>query len=290
MTNYSLGCRLPVDEWVWLNRSGIFATPELRKFVAPFPPPDLMHNVSGLETERDFASHGADIYLALTRAAQRPLTEFEAMLDFGCGCGRLARMFKGHPHEVHGCDVDPRHVVWAKQNLTHMKVAHTSVQPPLPYCNDAFDAIISISVFTHLNERSHLQFLVELHRICKPGGQLFLTVHGAHALERAVHEHPIREMLCVMEEPFQEAREAFTNGEHAFILQKGHLTNTPRRVSLRNLFFGRKMIVREPFEYGITFIPETYLRDRWADRFEFVAYLPGAIHSFQDIAVLTPKK
>jgi hypothetical protein len=93
-----------------------------------------------------------------------------------------------------------------------------------------------------------------------------------------------------MEKPFQEAREAFSNGEHAFILQKGHLTNTPPRFSLRNLFTGRNMIVKEPFEYGITFIPESYLRERWADRFEIVAYWPGAIHSFQDIAVLTPKK
>jgi SAM-dependent methyltransferase len=170
-----------------------------------------------------------------------------------------------------------------------MKAELTSVRPPLPYGADAFDAIISISVFTHLNEKSQLEFLAELHRICRPGGRLFLTVHGARALERAVQEQAIRDMINVDEVLFQKARKTFACGEHAFILQSGHLTNTQRRPSLRELVFGRKL-VKEPFEYGITFIPEPYVRKRWIDWFEITDHLPGAIHSFQDIVVLTPRK
>ncbi len=51
--DYDLGCRLPLDQWAWLNRTGIFDDPTLRKYVSPFPPPDLMENVSGLTSERD---------------------------------------------------------------------------------------------------------------------------------------------------------------------------------------------------------------------------------------------
>lgn len=165
----------------------------------------------------------------------------------------------------------------------------TYVNPPLPYTDEEFDATISISVFTHLNEESQFKFLAELHRICRPEGNLFLTVHGECALDRAVREQPIRDMISVAEEPFQEACKAFAKGEHAFILQNGHLTtNTARRFSLRGLF--RRKIISDEFEYGITFIPESYLRKHWLRWFDIVEFLPGAIHSFQDIVVLSPKK
>lgn len=52
---WSRGCRLPFEEWSWINRNGIFEEPRLREYVAPFPPVPLMCNVSGLTAERDFA-------------------------------------------------------------------------------------------------------------------------------------------------------------------------------------------------------------------------------------------
>jgi len=110
--NYDLGCRLPVDDWLWLNGRAIFDDPLLRSYVAPFPPVELMTNVSGLTNDRDFASHGVDIFRALMQASPKPITDYRNILDFGCGCGRLARMFKGHPNRIVGCDIDKRHVSW----------------------------------------------------------------------------------------------------------------------------------------------------------------------------------
>jgi len=280
--DYGLGCRLPLEAWLWLNRTGAFERPELRGFVSPFPPPMLMQNVSGLESTRDFASHGVDIFEALSAASPKPLAEYRHILDFGCGCGRLARMFKGHPHQVSGCDIDSRHVEWAKENLDHMQISLSSVKPPLPYKDREFDAIISISVFTHLNEATQDQFLADLHRICEPGGLLFLTVHGHRALERAVHEPPIRDMIAVPDEPFQRACDQFSRGDHAFILQHGHLTTTDSPALASKA-------TREPYEYGIAFIPEAYVRKHWARRFDVVDFRHGAIHSFQDIIVLRNK-
>jgi SAM-dependent methyltransferase len=287
--DYSLGCRLTVAEWASLNRTEIFQDPQLMEHVSPFPPSSLMQNVSGLVNERDFASHGADLFVALSDASPKRLADFQTVLDFGCGCGRLARMFKGHPHRVCGCDIDLRHVDWVRNNLDHIEVVSTSVHPPLPYADNEFEAIISISVFTHLNETSQIEFLRELHRISQRGGYLFLTVHGQRALERAVNEKPIREMIDVEELPFQKACKAFSRNEHAFILQHGHLTTSTKKIfSLRRLF--RSTVINEPFEYGITFIPEAYIRKHWGRWFEIVDYRHGAIHSFQDIVVLMPKK
>jgi len=269
--DYSLGCRLYFEDWAWLNRVGIFEKPELISYVAPFPPEELMYNVSGVQNEKDFASQGVDLFQAYSQASPIPLTEYRNILDFGCGCGRLARMFKGHPHKVTGCDVDSRHVSWINNNLNYMTSVVTSVHPPVPFSDNEFDGIIANSVFTHLNETSQDKFLSELHRICSPNGYLLLSIHGARALERAINEKMIREMICVEEKLFQQARNTFAQNKHAFILQQGHLTTSY-------------------FEYGITFIPESYILEHWSRWFEIVDYCKGAIHSWQDIAVLKPRK
>lgn len=284
--DYSLGCRMGVEDWVWLNRTGVFENPELRKFVSPFPPAELMQNVSGVENECDFASHGADLFLALSQASPVTLAEYRSVLDFGCGCGRLARMFKNHPYDLFGCDVDKRHVDWVDKNLKYMKVKHSSVRPPLPYPNDSFDAIISISVFTHLNEASQDQFLAELHRVCRPGARLFLTVHGKRALERALADRSVRDLMWMDEQLFQTARNKFADGKHGFVLQYGHLTVVPGK----GLWQRFRSLVRKPFEYGIAFTPESYLRSHWSRWFEIHDLRRGAIHDLQDIVVLGSRK
>jgi predicted SAM-dependent methyltransferase len=41
-----------------------------------------------------------------------------------------------------------------------------------------FDFIYAISVFTHLGEQLGLSWIQELKRILKPGGHLYMKVHG----------------------------------------------------------------------------------------------------------------
>ncbi len=132
--NFDLGCRMDLKDWLLLNRVGCFESPNQQKYVSPFPPEKLMENVSGLTSEKDFASHGADLYKALT--------EFRSILDLGCGCGRLARMFKGYLYKLSGCDIDKRHIDWINNNLEFMDAKHSNVHPPLPH-NDQ-DIVVPI--------------------------------------------------------------------------------------------------------------------------------------------------
>jgi SAM-dependent methyltransferase len=283
--DYNLGCRLPVDDWVYLNRTAAFNKPDLRKYVGPFPPTELMENTTGSTKESDFASTGADIWIALSQASPKPLSEFESILDFGCGCGRLARMFKGYTGHFAGCDIDHRHIDWCTSNMAYMEAKLSSVQQPIPFADDEFEAVISISIFSHLNESSQDQFLQELRRVCKPEGILFLTIHGRRALERANSEPQIKTMLCVDENLFQRARTEFYKGQHAFILQHGHLTTVTENNEVRT-----DKVISERFEYGITFIPEIYLRSHWIKWFDIIDYRVGGINDWQDIVVLKPKK
>lgn len=288
--NYDLGCRLPVDDWLWLNGKAIFDDPLLRRYVAPFPPRELMTNVSGLTNDRDFASHGVDIFRALAQASPKPITDYRNILDFGCGCGRLARMFKGHPNRIVGCDIDKRHVNWIAGNLDYMTAHLTSVNPPLPFGDDDFDATISISIFSHLTEKSQDDFLAELSRIASSDGYLFLTVHGSRALERAKSEKMIWDMIWVDEQLFDNACLEFGQNQHAFILQHGHLTTAGPAFVDKLHKRTVKAVIDEPYQYGITFIPEQYIFTHWAKWFHVVEIRRGAIHDFQDIVVLRPRK
>ena len=95
---------------------------------------------------------------------------------------------------------------------------------------------------------------------------------------------------------FKKATEDFYANQHAFVLQHGHLTTSIQNLSpfgkIRDRFRRKslKKIIDIPFEYGISFVPETYLRDHWGKWFEVLDYYHGGIHDFQDIVMLKPKK
>lgn len=267
MIDYSLGCRLPAVTWADFNRRLIFEQPALSAFAAPFPPPELMRSVSGLQVDADFAAHGAHFWEVFSSLLPRPLADYSPILDFGCGCGRLARLFKGHPGAVHGCDIDVRHVKWVRDNLAFMKAVPTQPNAPLPYADGTFDLIIAVSVFTHLNETSQDLMLAELRRVARPGGTLLLTTHGERALQRARTEERIYRMIDVDARRFGEAIGLFEANRHGFIPQAGHLTS-------------------DAFEYGITFLPDAYVRRHWGRFFEVKKIASGAIHDFQDVVVL----
>jgi glycosyltransferase involved in cell wall biosynthesis/SAM-dependent methyltransferase len=265
--DYSSGCRLPAREWADFNRRVIFDEPALQTLAAPFPPRSLMQNVSGLEAERDFAAHGAHFWEAFSQILPRPLSSYSPILDFGCGCGRLARLFKGHPGEVHGCDIDPRHVQWVRGHLPFVTAVATQPNQPLPYADDSFELVIAISVFTHLTEASQDLMLAELRRIARPGGTLLLTTHGERALQRAREEERIYRMIAVDDARFARAQEDFAANRHAFVPQEGHLTSAT-------------------FQYGITFLSSPYVHSHWGHDLHVQDIVSGGLHDFQDIVVL----
>jgi len=106
------------------------------------------------------------------------LTELDAILDFGVGCGRVARHWAGSGVDVHGCDYNPVLVEWCRRNLPHVTAASNGLDPPLSYENERFDFVYALSVFTHLTERQQRLWITELRRVTRPGGLVLFTTHG----------------------------------------------------------------------------------------------------------------
>jgi SAM-dependent methyltransferase len=173
-----------LDLAVWINANLSLD----RSKIAAFPPPALMQVVSGLTDPLDFASHGCHLLLALSDASAKPLKVYKSILDFGVGSGRLARMFKGFHGRYVGVDADERLTTWVDQTLPFVEAVHTRPRQPIPLSSRSFDAAISVSVFTHINEVDQKFYLSELHRLAAEEATLFLTVHGERALYRSERE------------------------------------------------------------------------------------------------------
>ena len=113
------------------------------------------------------------------------------VLDFGCGCGRTARHWRGLGLDLHGCDYNPELVAWCRDNLPFMRTALNRPDPPSPYGPDMFDVVYAMSIFTHLTEASQLRWLEEWRRILRPNGLLLFTTHGhSHAHKLGKKERP----------------------------------------------------------------------------------------------------
>jgi SAM-dependent methyltransferase len=102
-----------------------------------------------------------------------------AILDFGCGCGRVARHWKDlRGPELHGTDYDPDLVGWCADNLPFLEANQNQLEPPTQYPAGRFDLVYVISILTHLPEHLGRRWMEEWARIVRPGGLLLFTTHG----------------------------------------------------------------------------------------------------------------
>ena len=79
-------------------------------------------------------------------------------LDFGCGCGRMARWWPDVSEaNLFGCDYNAELAEWCADNLPFMETAQTRLKPPLPYSDGQFSFIYALSIFTHLPSELEVQ-------------------------------------------------------------------------------------------------------------------------------------
>jgi ubiquinone/menaquinone biosynthesis C-methylase UbiE len=115
------------------------------------------------------------------------------VLDFGCAAGRMIRWLDEFAEqcEIWGVDVSASHVIWCQQHLTPpFNFATVTTAPHLPFEDGYFDLIYAGSVFTHIADLADSWFL-ELKRILRPGGRLYITVHDKHSVDSVIN-HPER--------------------------------------------------------------------------------------------------
>ena len=107
------------------------------------------------------------------------------VLDIGCGIGRVARPLTEFlaSGTYEGLDADPRAMAWCQDayasfqnfNFRHLSVNYLDLkgeinagEASLPYPDEAFDFVFTISVYTHLAPVGIARYLAETRRVMKP--------------------------------------------------------------------------------------------------------------------------
>jgi SAM-dependent methyltransferase len=176
-----------------LYRSRRFIRPNLRYWRdgapdrLPIPPLSLRLLVAGspdIGWFLDSGRRGAESIRATLLHHGRNIGQCHAILDFGCGCGRVLRHWSGLPGEIHGTDLNPRLVDWCRRGLPFARFHQNALTPPLDFELERFDLVYALSVFTHLPEALQHAWIADLFRVLRPDGCLLLTTHGRRYIDQ----------------------------------------------------------------------------------------------------------
>jgi SAM-dependent methyltransferase len=150
----------------------------------PVPPPRLLHDIGNSEDPTWFLRGGRwaaeDIRNALARHGM-PMEDLGALLDFGCGVGRVVRHWSGLAAagvEIVGTDTNPAMIAWCRRHLGFGRFAVNALDGRIEAADDRFGLAYALSVFTHMGAARQRHWMAELRRVLRPGGLLVITLHG----------------------------------------------------------------------------------------------------------------
>jgi len=213
------------------------------------PPLNLVELATGTTNLEQFLEGGRIAVMDvdnLLRKNSLNLYDLEAILDFGCGCGRATRYLKAIK-KVCGCDFNSEAVNWAKDHLSFAEFTVNQLQPPTNYQDNEFDLILVLSVLTHMPEELGRQWMGEFRRLIRRQGFLVLSLHGESFSEQLTMEERCR----------------FLDG-HVVVRESRHA--------------GRNRCA--------VFHPNEYVREQLAKEFHLLDFLPRGLQNDQDLYLL----
>jgi len=128
--------------------------------------------------------------LEILSNASISLAPAERILEFGCASARMIRHLVGKTRaELWGTDISAQHIQWCIQNLSPtIHFATTTLAPHLPFEDCFFNFIFCGSVFTHIEDVAET-WLLELGRVLRRGGHLYLTIHDENTVRLLDTQH-----------------------------------------------------------------------------------------------------
>jgi SAM-dependent methyltransferase len=241
---------------------------ELQDCGVSFPSWQDMITVGGETDLRLFLQIGRACYETVIKHIPKRAKTLR-ILDFGVGCGRTARHFFRDlmQYEVHGCDVDTAPIAYLRSNVPLIQAVVSSNEPPLPYAADYFDAIYSVSVFSHLNQTAFYAWADELSRVMMRGGVLIITIHGLTALT-TLRSRQRPSSIGIDEEIFNSIEKDFD--------QRGFIW-MPQTAGSGDI---------DVNQYGISFVDKKCLTSHLPTSLKIIHHGEGEIGGWQDLVVL----
>ena len=165
-----------------------------------------------------------------------------------------AEALRGRPSQlnVYGSDIDTQAIAWCRKNLAFGEFRANGEYPPLAWPDASFDALVCISLFTHLDLEHHLAWIPEIARVLKPGGIALVTYRGLNL----GHDMLVGAELNELE--------------------------------TKGFYFGADDNWKGIFPewYKGSFCTPDFIAHNWGPHLEVLACLPGRLNGRQDVMVL----
>lgn len=220
------------------------------------PPAELTWRVAHTRSGTDFLISGLITWFDFLPLIRRHHRGADCrLLDWGCGCGRLALpIARRHPEiQLTGCDIDPQAVDWCRSNIRgdfHV----IAPSPPTSFEPGRFTTILGFSVVTHLGRELQRAWIRELHALLADDGIVIVTTMGMIAARL----HGLADQLL-------------TEG-----IIDDRLDDTLDAVA-------------PPGYYRSTFQSREFTEQVWGDDFDLIEYIEAGAFHYQDIAVFRKK-
>jgi SAM-dependent methyltransferase len=254
------------DQWLdLLNRSVTEPVIDGVAF-ARFPADDVQIGFNGTAGEAAMTqAHALWLYVdGLSRALQSPLNTGSAVLDIGCGWGRVTRLFmKDVPADrIFGVDINPRAIDLCRDLGVPGSFLQVAPGAPLPFADAAFSTITAFSVFTHLPETVATALAGEIARLLRPGGLAVITVEDRSFLELISHpDAPLWgerwRLLSQHRDQLDDLLRRHAAGDYIYLV-----TNDGPILSAD--------------VYGDAVVPKAWIETHWTGAMDLIAYVPAA--------------
>jgi SAM-dependent methyltransferase len=259
--------------WLWVNTAGYRKSRLIQQVLPGLPPARTQLAYTG-DAGDSTLTEGFRVYRLFRELYEESVGEIsacQAILDFGCGWGRVIRFFLRDvdPSKLYGVDPSREMIQICRQTNRWSSFFVIEPRPPTSFPPDMFDLIFANSVFSHLSEDVHREWLTEFDRILRPGGLLVATTWPRAFIEAR------EEQFSHLPEWMQVHRPAFPNPETWLAAyDAGEYVHSRLGHSGSRDYFGE------------TCIPKEYVQRHWTEYFDFVDFIDDRRRCPQDVIVM----
>jgi SAM-dependent methyltransferase len=257
--------------WYWAIRESYFDRTQFEDSLPGFPDDATQMRFTGAAGELTLwhAFHAYRLFRTLAADHGRAVPACRAVLDFGCGWGRIIRFFLKDldANRLWGIDASAEAIELCRRHDRWSRFEVVTASGPTPFPDGAFDLVYSFSVFSHFSETMHVRWLEEIRRILQPGGLLLATTRPRDFIEQSALDRvrrPLSPYPAAIAGMFADTRRglsAYDGGEYCYEALPGMV------------------------DWGETCIPHAYVLRHWTKHFTILDYIDDPRRCPQNVIV-----
>jgi ubiquinone/menaquinone biosynthesis C-methylase UbiE len=112
----------------------------------------------------------------------RPYIQKKKVLDIGCWVGSIETLLSKENCDVTAIDIEGDPLKVARKRFPRMRFVQSSIVEGTPFKKNKFDVVLFFMVIEHIPHGSELTAMININKIMKKKGNLFLTTMNSHPI------------------------------------------------------------------------------------------------------------